>query len=272
MDAHVHFYPPYSLRRFFDSAADNFASARRALGLPPAEVAGYLLLAEGDEPPTFETWRDRAAGELAGSWILRGTREAESLVARRKDGAAVVVVAGRQVRTEDGLEVLALCTGREFAEGRKLAATVRSVRRSGTIPVIPWGFGKWWGRRGELVAELLRSERPGSLILGDNAGRPALAPRPGLFRRAREKRIPILPGTDPLPFPGEEDGVGAFGAALRLDTDLERPAARLRERLAALRRTPARYGTGESLARFLRLQVRMQMRKRMSARGLHGRA
>lgn len=263
VDAHVHFYPPYSLERFFDSAARNFSAARRELGVSGGEVAGHLLLAEGDEPAAFARWRHTAERDGAGQWGFRETEESASLVARRDDGETVVVVAGSQLRTADGLEVLALCSAREFEEGRGLRETVRAVRRAGAVPVVPWGFGKWWGRRGRLLRDLIEGAPPGSMMLGDNSGRPRLGPRPRLFRRAGEEGIAVLPGTDPLPFSGEERKVGSFGACLRTCPGLDRPAASLREHLAGLRSVPGRYGTGETVWRFLRHQVAMQLRKRI---------
>lgn len=263
LDGHVHCYPRYSLRRLFDSAARNFAEARGALGLPPGPVTGYLLLAEGDEPSVFTGLEERVGEGRAGGWSLRPTGEEESLVAGREDGARLVVVAGRQIRTSDGLEVLALCSRAEFEAERALEATIRTVGEAGAVPVVPWGFGKWWGRRGRRLRSLLERAEPGTLLLGDNSGRLRGAPRPALFRRAEERGVPVLPGSDPLPFRGEEEKVGSFGAFVRIHPGLERPAAVLREHLLGLRRSPRPYGEGETPGRFLRHQVALQLRKRL---------
>ena len=49
---------------------------------------------------------------------------------------------------------------------------VREARESGALVVIPWGAGKWLGRRGAVLSRYLRSVDDPGIFLGDNGGRP----------------------------------------------------------------------------------------------------
>ena len=84
-------------------------------------------------------------------------------------GQTLYVIAGRQIITRERLEVLALCTAKEFADGEEVETVLDKVRRAGGLPVLPWGAGKWWGTRGRIVTELLRKGQGESLRCGPSA-------------------------------------------------------------------------------------------------------
>lgn len=262
VDAHAHLHACFGLEAFLDGAWEAFRRAAAGLGRPLDQ--GLLLLAQtaGDErferlaaeaaPPRAEPARPRG-------WSLTRTAEPESLVARRADGARVVLACGRQIRTAEGLELLALATGARFADGQPIAAAVRAIEAAGAIPVLPWGVGKWTGRRGRIVANLIDTGRPG-LACGDNANRPLLWPEPGLLRRARSRGLRVLPGSDPLPLPSETGRAGRFGFALDGALDADQPARDLARRLADPGTPLVSYGRLESPWRFARNQALLRLR------------
>ncbi|MDX1576826.1 MAG: hypothetical protein R3266_00005, partial [Gemmatimonadota bacterium] len=184
VDAHVHFYPCYDRDRFLDAARCNFDRWRRRLGLDPGAY-GVLMMTESRGHRGFESWRSGAEADRR--WRFSRTEEPASVVARRDDGTSLVVIAGYQLRTEEDLEVLALGTRQPLTEGRCLRDTLNHVRAAEALPVVPWGFGKWWFRRGRLVRSVVRSASPGELFLGDNGGRPWWYPRPRLFDESRRR-------------------------------------------------------------------------------------
>jgi hypothetical protein len=173
-----------------------------------------------------------------------------------------VIVAGRQIATRDGLEVLALCQDSEYPTDLAIDEAVEAVKQQGAIPVIPWGFGKWWFRRGALVSRLLESAKHPQLFLGDNGGRLRGAPRPKLFQRANDKGVLILPGSDPLPFPEQSDRAGSYGFVLETDIDLKQPAHELGMLLRAATKQPRTFGQLEAPSGFVKNQIAMQLRKR----------
>lgn len=252
VDAHVHVHPCYPLESFLDGALASFRVAAGDLGV---SAIGCLLLAE----MAGSRWFRDARGTV-GAWTIASAGEEPSLVAHRSTGEELILVGGRQIAAQERIEVLALGRDVDVPDGLPLDETLRRVRDSGALPVLPWGFGKWSGRRGALVAATLA--RPGGeLYLGDNSNRLRLAGVPRLLREARERGLIVLPGTDPLPFPSHARRAGSFGFMLEGTLDPLRPAGDLLRRVRALREQPRTYGRGETLPRFLRDQASLQLRQ-----------
>lgn len=261
VDAHVHVYDCFDQTVFFDSALENFRAAAAAQGLGP-EASGCLLLSEAAGDHYFRRYLAEAGGSTHGPWQFCRTDEDSSLVAVREGGGELLLIAGRQIETAERLEVLALGSDRDFPDGLPIGATLDAVLESQALAVLPWGFGKWWFGRGVLMKQLVGSIDPGRVFLGDNGGRPGLAPGPRLFQTAKARDIKILPGTDPLPFPSEAAKPGRFGFLLEGEVDRRRPAESVKRLTWAQRAQPRVYGRLESLAPFCRHQVLMQIRKR----------
>ena len=217
-DAHVHIYPCFDLTDFLESALLNFQAYHQASESAP-DFTSVLFLTETRNENYFRELKQigRSQGNaqaLLPDWTIATTDEDCSLYARSPDSRGAYVLAGRQLVTAENLEVLALATTEDLQDGLPLEATIREVADRGGIPVIPWGFGKWFGRRGKLLADLLNEEQLPTLFLGDNGGRPAFWSRPPLFARAERQGLRILPGTDPLPFASQSHRPGKFGFAL----------------------------------------------------------
>jgi hypothetical protein len=263
VDGHVHLHDCFEVPSFLDAAAANFAAAAKRLGLPGG-ATGCLLLVESRGVDHFARLADDTAS--TGSWRVQATREPVSLVARRSGALPIVLVAGRQIVTREGLEVLALGTRATFADGQPLDEALAGVVARDAVPVVPWGVGKWQGARGRLVAALLERDHDQPLFVGDNGGRLGLAPRPKLFARAQSRRVPVLAGSDPLPTPGQLAKVGGYGFVAEVDLDARAPFAALRGYLEGLETSPRTFGRLESLPGFVRSQVAMQVQKRYRPR------
>jgi hypothetical protein len=247
VDAHVHFHDCYGLETFLDGALRNFRK-----GAAGGAWTGCLLLTEAGDARWFRRWQD---GRGAGVWTFEPTGEEEALFAVRETGERLVVVAGRQIVSRERIEVLALGRDLELPDGLPLEETLERVRKSGALPVLPWGFGKWWGRRGAAVARVLRQRR--ELFLGDNSGRLRHGLPPALFRRARKLGVLVLPGSDPLPFPRHAGRAGSYGFVLPGSIEESKPAQDLLRRIRAAGQ-PRSFGRRVGLARFLRDQVEVQ--------------
>ena len=254
VDGHVHFHSIDRVAATLDAAAANF----RVHGQQAAGCLGVLLLTQAAGERVFEALRDQPS---AGEWRIRPVPgEAQSLVAERGD-AALVVVCGRQVRCERGLEVTALGTTREFADGQSLADTIREVQASGALTSLPWGFGKWMGARGELIRGALREHSPESMAVCDNGSRLALLGQPALVREAGRLGFMVLPGTDPFPFGDDHRRVGGFGF-LAVEPGMAHPWGDISAWLAARDASPPAYGTALGPARFLVNNIGIQVRNR----------
>lgn len=255
VDAHVHLHRCFAPAAFLDAAARNVAAAAAAWGLP-GDTPGVLLLAEQAGVDAFGAL---AGGPPLEGWTLGPITEAVSLRATGPGRPPLILVAGRQLVSAEGLEVLALGTRQAWPEGRPAAALIEAALQAGALVVLPWGFGKWWGRRGALARRLLAADP--RLCAGDNGGRPAGVPRPrGLGLAARAGRL-VLPGTDPLPLPAEVGKAGRFGFVVPADLDPDRPFASLKAWLVRQRASPRAYGRLERPATFLARQLALRRRR-----------
>lgn len=267
LDGHVHVHDCFEPDVLLRAASRNLGAEARRQGAGEDWI-GVLLLSESHPHDWFHSV---AAQEQISSrdgnhrWRVRSTFEPESLRLENANDL-LFVVAGRQIVTRDDLEVLALATDHSFAEGAPLHETVGEVLAAGGVPVIPWGFGKWWGRRGRLLRSYLEEE-PAGVFLGDNGGRPAFAPPPALFRLAKRRGIAILPGSDPLPFPSEVERAGSTGFTLCGAVGPDTPARDLRAACARPDFEPRPFGAGPGPLRFARLQLVTQWRKQRGGGG-----
>ena len=270
LDAHVHCHPCFSRAEFFSAAVRNFDAGSTQLGLDGPRLGG-LMFTESSGANAFQAMAASAksappADLAAHRWWFRTSREDNALwaILGPEERERLLVVAGRQLGTSEGLEVLALGCARELPDGMELTAAIGAVLNEGAIPVVPWGFGKWWSRRGKLVIELLASDVGGRYFLGDNAGRPQAVTRPHLFDRGLARGVFALPGSDPLPFRRQMGKAGRCGFRLESGFDIDRPASSVIESLRHCDRQPDTFGTYESLGNFAFDQIAMQLRKRRS--------
>jgi hypothetical protein len=266
VDGHVHLHGCFDVARVFDAAAANFASAARAIA-GERQYDAVLCLVEMRGERFLEGVRTRRNGRVwrgrHGFWEAEETCEPETLVVRR-GSTRLTVVGGRQLVTRERLEVLALATTASLPEDETIETTLAAVRDAGAAAVLPWGVGKWLGSRGAVVARVLADPKWRHVLLGDNGNRLELGPEPAQFALARRAGRAVLPGTDPLPLPGEEARVGAYGFAVDVALDPLRPAAAL---LALLRSgsTYAVFGRREPLTRFFGNQLALKRKRWRSA-------
>jgi hypothetical protein len=237
---------------FLEAAHSNFQAARRELGDP--EALGCLMLTESSRSHYFRAFADGLIERACADWTVVPAEESCTLVVRKNGRPELLLVAGRQIVTAERLEVLALASVEEYPDSLPIGQAVGLARSTGAVTVLPWGFGKWIGTRGGIVRQLLSSPMASELCIGDNGGRPALGPEPALFGFARERRIPILPGTDPLPIPAEVRKPGRCGFVVSGQFDRLAPAAALRG-MVSTRSQPRRFGRQERLVTFVHRQM-----------------
>ena len=267
VDAHVHVHPCFDDATFLDSSAANFQRGAAQVGVPEP-YAGCLLLAEAGETRWFRRRREGGQGR-SGDWTFEPTEEDCSITARHTSGERLFLIAGRQVATREGIEALALGRDVEIPDGLALAETLDRIRAAEALPVLPWGFGKWWLRRGSLVEETFRKRGSEELFLGDNGGRLGgrlgIAAAPRLFREARSQGVPVLPGSDPLPLAEHCARAGSYGLVLSGPLDEAHPAACVLRGIRRLKGQPRSYGRCADLTSFLRDQAALRWRRRLTA-------
>ena len=233
VDTHVPIYPGH------DPAAvvrNGWVNLQRSIapGAVPADEAIVLCLAERSDCHAFaELAGGRAT--IPGGIAVEAVDPLRAVRCRGPEGLDAWIVAGRQIRTRERLEVLALTVDEAFPDGLEMGEAVGRVRAAGGIPVLPWSPGKWTGRRGAVIRETIDQASPGEVLLADSSLRPRGWRGDGLLRRAASRGLGVVAGTDPLPLPGEEYVAGACGCAIDRPLRADEPAASLADALATLR-------------------------------------
>ncbi len=272
-DAHVHIYDCFDLSVFLNAAVLNFSAEASRLDTG-GRFSAVLFLTETSSDNKFnQIWESidgQSDKKFITDWTFHHTKESCSIYARRNDGRDLFLAAGHQIVTAENLEVLALATEKLIEDGDTLEDSIQNTINADAVPVIPWGAGKWLGRRGEILGEYLKGSHEQCLFLGDNGGRPVFWSRPSHFSLAENRGIRILPGSDPLPFEHECRKAGNYGFSIRDSISLDYPARDIK----ALLREPSTcintYGQLERLLPFFRNQILMQMLKRKRKKAFIG--
>jgi hypothetical protein len=173
----------------------------------------------------------------------------------------IILVAGQQIVTAENLEVLALGTRNRFEYGKNISNTIDEVKKAGAIPVVPWGVGKWIGKREQVVKKLINMRT--DFFLGDNGNRPAFWNKPSIFKLAGLKGIYNLPGSDPLNFVSEITKPGSFGFYFNEKIDHVYPVRDLKQKILENKSQFNTYGKLESPLKFFRNQINIQINKKL---------
>ena len=151
VDGHVHIYDCFDLDTLLDAAYHNFTMA--VPGHPEDKrFTGFLLLAETSRDNWFSS--ARRGGRGSQDWVRWRcdplSQDHCTVLAQRISGEKLFIVAGRQVVTAEGLEVLALDTASRFHDGVPLIELVPLVQPRAGFPVIGGAAGilpvarGWW--------------------------------------------------------------------------------------------------------------------------------
>ncbi len=211
-DTHVHLYPCYDVEKFFSVAAQQFAKVAKLQALPAA-TKFYLFLTERADCDAF------SALAALNSPVLKIAQETPTRIRVEVPGAgaassvSIRVVAGRQVNTKERVELLALNTRASFEDRKPLEQSLEQIRSSGAFSVLNWSPGKWMFGRYRVVEQTIRSQSIDAV--GDIAARPYGWGTPQLLGLANQLGIPLLFGSDPLPFSSDLSAVGRYVTHIR---------------------------------------------------------
>lgn len=259
VDSHCHLHNIGDLSALLDHAAKQFSKTAGKNNIS-GNWYGVLILTDVSKSTAFRHIQymiQSNAEKILSSdqWDLKLTEEDASILAENNKGTSIFLCAGQQIVTKEKLEVLSLLNTTRVADGKTLDHTIKEVTEQGGLPTLPWGVGKWLGKRGTLVNDLILNHPSTPLFLGDNSGRPILWSRVPQFSLAKQYQIPILRGTDPLPVKKQKKRGGDFGFIISGDSNLNKPAESLRHMLVQKNLTLTDYGRLENPVRFLTEQI-----------------
>lgn len=217
-DLHVHWHSYYDSVCLLRDVVPRF----RRLG-GPSSVA-VLCWTEASRCRAFDRL---AAG--GGPWPVTHTASngAALWVGRDDPREGVWILRGQQILSAERIEILTVGVRDDSLEGCSADDIIARLRDVGSPALIPWAPGKWCGRRGRLVRELVTRWPAEFVLLVDSSLRPRGWPLPVLLREWLSGGGRHLAGSDPLEFPGEEDRIGTYATRFETVLDASDPVAAL---------------------------------------------
>ncbi len=264
VDGHVHFHKQFDLSTFIQSSLQNFNRQAEQI-LPASPVVYFLFLCETDGGGQFAQLRQGLSSSGFGSqFVPAGEKNTLSLVT---EDSLLYIIRGQQIVTKENLEILIFgIRDNSFAKHSLQDILARLEEIPESLTILPWGVGKWLGKRGTLITEVINNRNgseDSSLFLGDNGNRPSFWPLPKVFAEASRKKIVNLPGSDPLIFSRHAARVGSYGFRLSIELDKEFPFRSLRRQIMTTPDNVLVFGEPCSGKSFFYDQVSLQIRKRM---------
>lgn len=261
VDSHVHIHECFNIEEYLNFIFGNFSNSAREIDNSISWV-GILLLTEIKGINFFNSLLNSLSQKKINNFNIIRTEEDESYIIQNGSGHKVIVISGRQIITEGGIELLALCTTKNFKEHEDLEKTILNVITANAIPVVPWGFGKWVGEKKNIIKNLINLDKDIKFFLGDNSGRPRFWFEPYLFKLGKSCSRFVFPGTDALPIPSEVSKTGSYGFYLKTELNLSKPSEGLKKVLNDLNESPLTFGKLENPIKLFRNQLIMQLNKR----------
>jgi len=237
-DGHFHLYPCHEPASAISNLIRNLdLMARSARGLEPGQdIYKIAFLAESKQHDYFrKILKNEMDFRTVDLEVLAGPEE--HCVSFNKQGKQeLCLVAGRQIVTRERLEILGLGMEKTVPDGLSAEEAVEKVIAAGGLPALAFSPGKWLFKRGCLAMALIEKHKQNFLV-GDSALRPLGWGEPEIMRRARENNIAVLPGSDPLPLPGDEKYAGCYGFIYEGSFDPAKPLTSMKEIIAAMPQT-----------------------------------
>lgn len=253
IDGHAHWHDSLSLITFLDKARLNFRHTGSLFLSADANLQAFLCLADFVRADGWKRLKNLGPHSKNGPWTLTACDE-QAMLATHKAGDRLWVIAGRQIVTAEKIEVMALGTVETVSNGLSLHESLYLLKKLDALPVLPWGVGKWWGKRGRIVREVMQQSQ---VLLGDNGGRPWCW-RPNLLSHAHRLGISVLPGSDPLPTENDRVRNGAFGVVVKGTLSPTSPTDWLKKKLTAQPFDSPTFGGPLDLCQFITNQLALR--------------
>ena len=259
IDTHVHLYSD-TADAMLEHAAQRITTFGGVISLFKT-VEPCLMLTETARDQVFDQLAER--DDASCPWRRQGDPQGSALWLNHAERGRLLLIAGGQTVTAEGVEVLSLGTRTRFEDGRGIDETIDKVLADGALAVLPYGLGKWLGSRGKLVAQAFERWRAQGVRLGDNAGRPWVLPAPSLFSKSAKLGHAVLPGSDPLRTARGKTTAGSYGVVVNADLDDNNPAGSVIEALRDLSTDAAVFGGRVGVVGCVRDQLALRLNKHL---------
>ncbi len=261
VDGHVHLYPNYDLVRAIENGRKNLIA--NCNGKSDEKVVPVWLLTERSDCAMFDEISNSPADFSKDGYEFIPRKDGLTVLVQKKSEPYLYIFAGRQLVASEGLEILSLVSTLNISDRAK---TIRDIKKaivdSGGIATLNWAPGKWFFKRGEVIASLIDEYAADDVFVGETTLRNTLWPEPKLIKRAKKQGFSVIAGSDPLPFSGEEETVGTFGFKIEGDFDASQPANSFCKMMKKNRNSLALIGRRNDIFTFARRQYKIMAEKR----------
>jgi hypothetical protein len=182
---------------------------------------------------------------------------------QKENKSILFLFAGRQLVTKEDLEALSLISNFNLPDKAKsMAEVLQLIENHNGIPALNWAPGKWFGKRGKIIAQQIETSSIKNLCISETTMRPTVWTKPKLISKAEQKGLRTLAGSDPLPFCGEEKEIGSFGFVVEGEFDAVQPALSLRKILSDASTQFIQIGRRNNFFKFAKRQYKIMAEKK----------
>jgi len=240
IDGHVHVYPHYNLKSVLQNGISNLTLAARKSSAFNAKITENYsddvfpvwFLAERSDCNFFEDAIKMKKKVENNGFRMIPSDETETLIVEKAGKPILYILAGRQIVTKEGLEILSIASNLFQKDREKtIDDVISSIVDANGVPTLNWAPGKWFFNRGKAVKRLLEEKSPENLLICDTSLRPTVWPTPRQMATAIKRGVKVIAGSDPLPFYDEEKYIGSYGFCLTGEFNHQRPAFSIRSLL-----------------------------------------
>lgn len=251
-DTHVHCYQFDKIAELLDQASSNFSR------FTPMATHRVLFFTDGN---VDKTWQRLHAliehGGVSENWRFKLNTDSGFIEAKKMQ-ELIYLAPARQINSTERLEFLLLGYDQDIADGMAAAEIIENYAADYVV-ISPWGVGKWLGKRGKIMSDLIAKYK--GWFLGDNGGRPAIWVGIKQCKQARQQGMAIFNGSDPLPVIGELQRVAAYGIC----GEMSLSHFSVRQLLNSIQKEPSQWENfGSALGIVPFIQGRIAMARRTS--------
>jgi hypothetical protein len=227
IDSHVHIYPQYNVDELLDSALSNFIKFSGAFESDENSYVLFLTQGVNEDAAAVLSAHNKQADRR---WAIVIDEPNGCLIAKPRNpeviqdelnspsssATQIVIVFGQQLVSSEGLELLLIGgEARSYEPAQPIGDYLSSIKNE--VAILPWGFGKWLGQRGELISSLITdSNYRNKFCIGDIPARYNWFGGKTQFSQAAVGDLPFIRGVDPLPLSHEEKRVASFVSCLHV--------------------------------------------------------
>jgi hypothetical protein len=232
VDFHSHIYANYTLEDCIRSAICNTNNAYKVAFLTERFDCSYF-----QQIPSL----------LQSNSELTITRTSSNYIEINNQ---LLIFRGRQFASIEGLEVLSLFCSPQMQEKLTAKEYCQSIIEQGGLVAFSWAFGKWSGKRGELIKELCLKYTDKQVIILDSKLRPKLLPLPKQMIELKNAGYKLFYGSDPLPLAWHQGNILSFGTSFDQDFNPELTDENMRD-LILSPKSYASFGKRTTLIQFI---------------------